>query len=866
MSTWNVPTVIDLQGVTPGLNDDAIVAGYRAAGDLGGGVFSWDPLPPASAVVAGTAAADADVSNASNTAPIKVTTLSPHGYVSGQVVLIEGVGGNTNANNTWLITVEDPTSFTLNGSSGNKNYTGGGTAYTTSVTTVAAHELVTNQQAMIAGVHGTTAANGTWRLTVLSATVFSIAARWDAAWTGGGVVGDGGRTIPSMVTRGFWRRIGSGPENVRWYGAVGDGSADDTVSFQGALTTLGRRYDVLPLGLIAGGGTLFVPAGVYRITAPLTVPQGPINSNIVIEGAGQDATVVQASGWSYFPVIQSMWGPGEAVRTFLSVRDLTLASDSPALTGWSASTAYAKGDVITSGLSNRLLLCTAAGTSGEQRPFGQLWNGIISDPAVSISGTPLIPCSQVIITITTGGSFGVAQFEWSTDGQQTVNGPLPIAPAVALGATGLTAHFGSAPYNADSYRYCSPPMGYGFSTVHDTFVTDNSVEWKVIDGGCGILQFDGGELCIERVHFYTGLVVGVILDGTEVSVVRDCTVESANGIWVTGANQRLNNPAIDPDASIDQSNVISVEDCWFDCAQLSFASEGNADVSLLGANFEAGEWYGWTTGMVGLTVANMVSEGGRNGWFVGSLAPFNGNGSYPTTNGTFYNCVIDPNSGTGPAVQASNYAPATSGYLALATPFERLTFRNCYLASHGEAIFVGMGIGNGYRVIDTIWGGGATWFDASSLATLSEYSDGANNATPGGATVGYGCVPEVGLDVNRSFALRATGITVAPEGPDGLVSDLANPLRASVEVTGSGGSPWSLTGVAGGTEGQILELVNLTGQTMTLLHQDPSSAPGNRLICPSADTITLPVSPGGFAWVRMKYSHSQLAWLILDHS
>lgn len=141
----------------------------------------------------------------------------------------------------------------------------------------------------------------------------------------------------------------------------------------------------------------------------------------------------------------------------------------------------------------------------------------------------------------------------------------------------------------------------------------------MIDGGCGIFQFNGGELCIERVHF-VGTVVGVIFDGTEVSVVRDCTFESLNGIWITSGNQRLNNPAVDLDNAIGQSNVNSIEDCWFGCGQLSFASEFNAYVMLSNCNFEAGQWYGWTTGVFGLVVSNMASEGGYNGWFVGSLA------------------------------------------------------------------------------------------------------------------------------------------------------------------------------------------------------------------------------------------------------
>ena len=182
--------------------------------------------------------------------------------------------------------------------------------------------------------------------------------------------------------------------------------------------------------------------------------------------------------------------------------------------------------------------------------------------------------------------------------------------------------------------------------------------------------------------------------------MRDCTFDCTNGIWITGDDQRQNNPAIDTDASGIRSNVNSVEDCWFDCTQLSFASEANAVISLSGTNFEAGQWYGWTTRVVLLRVCNMNSEGGANGWFVGSLAPFNGNASFPTLTATFENCAIIPSAGTGTAIQASNYAPANSGDQVLGTPFGRLLFLRCYLGSKGWLRFCWDGYGqrlSGYR-------------------------------------------------------------------------------------------------------------------------------------------------------------------------
>lgn len=67
------------------------------------------------------------ITAATNATPISVTATS-HGYTTGDGVVITGVGGNTNANATWIIDVVDANTFTLRGSSGNSAYTSGGVA------------------------------------------------------------------------------------------------------------------------------------------------------------------------------------------------------------------------------------------------------------------------------------------------------------------------------------------------------------------------------------------------------------------------------------------------------------------------------------------------------------------------------------------------------------------------------------------------------------------------------------------------------------------------------------------------------------------------------------------------------------------
>ena len=64
-----------------------------------------------------------DIIGATNTGPIEITTTTPHGLWAApfpaQQVTIAGVNGNTAANGTWFVFVTSPTTFILDGSTGN---------------------------------------------------------------------------------------------------------------------------------------------------------------------------------------------------------------------------------------------------------------------------------------------------------------------------------------------------------------------------------------------------------------------------------------------------------------------------------------------------------------------------------------------------------------------------------------------------------------------------------------------------------------------------------------------------------------------------------------------------------------------------
>lgn len=113
----------------------AIVGTYYARlryVDRHGNVSDTSPVSAETTLAGG---ATGTVTDATNAAPIVITTAAAHGLTTGATVKIEGVGGNTEANNLWVVTVLSSTTFSLDESSGGADYTGSGT-FTSGVSTV----------------------------------------------------------------------------------------------------------------------------------------------------------------------------------------------------------------------------------------------------------------------------------------------------------------------------------------------------------------------------------------------------------------------------------------------------------------------------------------------------------------------------------------------------------------------------------------------------------------------------------------------------------------------------------------------------------------------------------------------------------
>lgn len=68
------------------------------------------------------------VTGATNATPIVLTTSVPHNLVANDLVVVDGVGGNTGANGQWIVQSVTSTTITLRESVGNAAYTSGGRA------------------------------------------------------------------------------------------------------------------------------------------------------------------------------------------------------------------------------------------------------------------------------------------------------------------------------------------------------------------------------------------------------------------------------------------------------------------------------------------------------------------------------------------------------------------------------------------------------------------------------------------------------------------------------------------------------------------------------------------------------------------
>jgi hypothetical protein len=123
------PHTLTLGDVSELIGDGGMACSYQTGG--GGSPFTWTDIKTASyeanaweiVPVRPDVNNTATVTDATNATPIVITTDGPHYFVTGHTVTISGVNGNTAANGTWVITKLTATTFELDTSAGNGDFT-----------------------------------------------------------------------------------------------------------------------------------------------------------------------------------------------------------------------------------------------------------------------------------------------------------------------------------------------------------------------------------------------------------------------------------------------------------------------------------------------------------------------------------------------------------------------------------------------------------------------------------------------------------------------------------------------------------------------------------------------------------------------
>lgn len=97
---------------------------------------------------------------------------------------------------------------------------------------------------------------------------------------------------PPSAINGYFMRLFSGPINVRWFGAKGNGVTDDTAAVHAARDS----------AAFANNGTLYFPVGIYRGAFIFDRRSGPIGllNEINIKGDGH-GSVLRSNGTEYSP-------------------------------------------------------------------------------------------------------------------------------------------------------------------------------------------------------------------------------------------------------------------------------------------------------------------------------------------------------------------------------------------------------------------------------------------------------------------------------------------------------------------------------------------------------------------------------------
>ncbi len=117
--------------------------------------------------------------------------------------------------------------------------------------------------------------------------------------------------------------------------------------------------------------------------------------------------------------------------------------------------------------------------------------------------------------------------------------------------------------------------------------------------------------------------------------------------------------------------------------------------------------------------------------------------------------------------------------------------------------------------------------------------------------------PALKLDVNGNLGYRDGGTLTLANGNN---NDVAIPSAFSeFRITGPTGV-FTITGIAGGVNGQIITLINTTANTMTIATNSGSSASANQITIGSGNNYIL---TGQYSTITLQYNSALTKWIVL---
>lgn len=118
-------------------------------------------------------------------------------------------------------------------------------------------------------------------------------------------------------------------------------------------------------------------------------------------------------------------------------------------------------------------------------------------------------------------------------------------------------------------------------------------------------------------------------------------------------------------------------------------------------------------------------------------------------------------------------------------------------------------------------------------------------------------IPANTVDINGGLSVRDQVLTLV----NGANNNITLPTYAGTLYTAGPTGAYSITGLAGGSSGRIIVIVNNVAQTLTVAHNSGSSSAGNKILIGGAADITV----SQFGSVTLQYLSGTSAWSVVSY-